>query len=242
MTTSDFSNFCYTPRVRRSLLGLLLAAAACAPKTAPEASKTGKAYFAQLGCLACHRVGGEGSAVGPDLTLVGFRYSAAWLDRWMQDPQAWKPGTLMPNSRLSPDARRAVVSYMAGLKGQDWPKGGRPWDAPALADPVAKGRVIYARAGCAGCHGLAGAGGYPNNNVPGGRIPALRGLAGSYSPRELVEKIRRGVPAPQKADPKGPDPLIGMPAWGGLLDDAELDAVASYLFSLPPDPAEKAGW
>ncbi len=214
---------------------------ACA-KGDPTGPAAGRAYFTQAGCASCHKIGAEGSAVGPDLTLVGFRHSAEWLDLFIKDPQAWKKDTLMPNKRMSDSARKAIVDYLAGLKGQDWPKGRRPWDASSLTDPVARGRAIYVRAGCVGCHGAGGAGGYPNPNAKGGLIPALNKTAEGYSKKELIAKIRTGVAQPQKADPAGPAPMIWMPAWEEKLDDAELDAVASYLLTLSPAQAEKSDW
>jgi mono/diheme cytochrome c family protein len=220
---------------------LLLAAAmtACSlkPPTGPVA---GKAYFTQVGCVSCHRVGSSGSAVGPDLTMVGFRHSEKWLDVWLQNPAAWKPGTLMPNKQLSPAAREAIVSYMATLKGQDWPKGGRPWDG--AGDAVARGRLVYLRAGCVACHGQGGTGGSPNNNVTGNKIPALANASETYTKSELIVKIKNGVLAPVKADPRGPDPLVWMPKWGDVLDEGEIDAVASYLLSLKSAKDEKSDW
>lgn len=227
-----------TAAMRPLLLLSVLLAAACA-RTAPSGPAAGKAYFVQAGCSSCHKIGDEGSAAGPDLTLVGFRQSPAWLDLFIKDPQAWKKDTLMPNKRVSDEARAAMVAYLSGLKGQDWPKGSRPWDAPSLIkDPVARGRVIYGRAGCAGCHGLAGEGGYPNNNVKGGLIPPVSKVKDGFSKAELVAKLRMGVPRSQKADERGPEPMIRMPAWGEILDDAELDALAEYLFSLAPAGAK----
>lgn len=225
----------------KRLVPLALLLAACS-KPAPVGPGAGKAYFKQVGCTSCHRVGAEGSATGPDLSFVGLRHSAAWLDLWMKDPSAWKPDTLMPNSRLPAEARKAIVEYMAGLKGQDAPPGRRAWDDPALKDPVARGRVLYARAGCVACHGLAGAGGYPNNNVKGGQIPALLKVSEGYNKAELIKKIRVGVPSPMKADANGPEPLVTMPGWGAVLDDSELDAVASYLLSLTPASTGSEGW
>lgn len=214
-----------------------LAACSMKPPTGPVA---GKAYFTQVGCASCHLIGGAGSAVGPDLTLVGFRHSSQWLDLFIKDPQAWKPGTRMPNKQLSPAAREAIVAYLSGLKGQDWPQGGRPWDG--VADPVERGHLIFARAGCIACHGAAGAGGYPNNNVAGGKIPALANVAETYTKAELIAKIKRGVPAPVKADPKGPDPMVFMPSWGSVLSDAEIGSVADYLLTLKPAGAGRSDW
>ena len=211
-----------------------LLAAACG-KPAPSGPAAGKAYFVQAGCAACHKIGDLGSAVGPDLTMVGLRHTPEWLDLFIKDPQAWKKDTLMPNRRIGDEARKAIVEYLAMLKGQDWGEGQRPWDAAALTDdPVARGRVLYNRAGCVGCHGVDGAGGFPNNNVKGGLIPPLKKASEGFSKAELVAKIRKGVAHPQKDDENGPAPMIRMPAWEGTLNDGELDAVASYLLSLTP--------
>ena len=224
---------------RLVILSITAALCACSMQP-PSGPAAGKAYFAQVGCASCHRVGGEGSALGPDLTLVGFRHSPQWLDVWLKDPQAWKPGTLMPDKRLSPAARGAIVSYLAELKGQDWPKGGRPWDGES--DAVARGKLIFLRAGCVACHGQGGVGGYPNNNVAGAKIPALANVSETFSKAELIAKIKRGVAPTVKADASGPAPLVWMPSWGQVLDDAEIDAVASYLLTLKPNHQEKSDW
>lgn len=219
------------------LLLVVLVSAACGKSESSSPTSAGKAYFNQAGCASCHKIGDEGSAVGNDLTFVGYRHNAAWLDLFIKDPQAWKKDTLMPNRLLSTEARAAIVAYLAAQKGQAWAEGARPWDK--IADPVAKGRVIYARAGCIGCHGMGGAGGYPNNNVAGGLIPKLDAARETYTKPELIAKIKKGV-SPAKNDPKGPEPMIRMPAWGEQLGDEELDAVASYLLSLNPANAEKS--
>ncbi len=226
--------------MRKSVFLLAAAALAACSGQPPAGPVAGKAYFVQAGCSACHRVGALGNAVGPDLTFVGFRHSAAWLDVWIKDPRAWKPGTLMPNKELSPDARAAIISYLMEQQGQEWPKGARPWDG--VSDATARGRLIYLRAGCVACHGQGGAGGYPNNNVAGGKIPALNNVSETYTKTELIAKIRNGVPAPMKADPKGADPLVWMPTWGKVLDDGELDAVATYLLTLKAADAQKSDW
>ena len=225
--------------MKRLIIFAALLSSACA-KGDPTGPAAGKAYFTQAGCASCHKIGAEGSAVGPDLTLVGFRHSAEWLDLFIKDPQAWKKDTLMPNKRMSDAARKAIVDYLAGLKGQDWPQGGRPWNE--IKDPLIRGRAIYVRAGCVGCHGVGGAGGYPNPHAKGGLIPALNKTSEGYWKKELIAKIRVGVPQPQKADPTGPAPMISMPAWSAKLDDAELDAVASYILTLTPTKTEKTDW
>lgn len=88
----------------------------------------GAQQFTASGCIGCHTVRGqEGAAgtIGPDLTHVGSRttIAGATLDRtdenvarWLHDPQAIKPGSLMPNLSLSPEAVDKLVAYLDGLK------------------------------------------------------------------------------------------------------------------------------
>lgn len=212
-----------------ALIALSLLAAAC--KQEEHLPPSGKAVYAALNCRVCHRIGAEGGLSAPDLTYVGFRKSHAWLDVWLKDPAAWRPGTQMPNPHLSDPARAALVDYLSSLKGQDF-DGHKPWDDPQYAGkPVERGHVIFAKAGCITCHGVGGAGGYPDNNVAGGMIPALTHVKETYTKAELVAKITNGS-QPAKADPNGPDPLLFMPSWGQTLSKDEISDVADYVLSL----------
>jgi cytochrome c oxidase subunit 2 len=78
-------------------------------------------------CSSCHTVDGTSArgTVGPNLTGVGSRlYIAAGtlrntdanLARWLRDPQAVKPGALMPDLHLSQAQIDALVAYLRGLK------------------------------------------------------------------------------------------------------------------------------
>lgn len=46
--------------------------------------------FRNKGCSGCHSIGGQ---VGSALDVVGDRYSAESLYKWLNDPAAVKPGT-----------------------------------------------------------------------------------------------------------------------------------------------------
>jgi len=186
------------------------------------AAPSGRALFDAEGCAACHRIAGRGGNAGPDLTLVGFRHGPGWLDLWLSSPHVWKSDTQMPEFRLRAPERQALVSYLASLTTPDFRDG-----------PPLDGKALFARAGCAACHGAQGRGGHPNNNVPGGLIPALTGAAQGYTAAELTRKISEGA-RPEKADPSGQAPMVAMPAWGQLLTPAEIDALAGYVLSLAP--------
>jgi mono/diheme cytochrome c family protein len=222
----------------RSLLILVVAAllSACSGGSAPTSK--GEAYFKGYGCVKCHQIGDMGHAWGPDLTMIGFRKSPEWLDLWLKDPHAWKKQTVMPNFNLPDSTRAELVKFLSEQKGQAWEKSGRPWNHPDLKDSVAKGEVLFTRAGCIGCHGQKGAGGFPNNNVIGGQIPSLSKVFEGYTKEELLHKIEGGVISDPE-DPSQPKPMIFMPKWGDQLSKQELNYVVDYLFSLAPK--KKAG-
>lgn len=203
----------------------------------------GKAVFEAYNCQLCHTVGGQGGTLGPDLTFVGFRKEAAFLDAWLKDPHAWKKHVSMPNFRLADRMRADLVAYLASLDGSAYLNGRKPWDEKAFhEDSVARGREIYSRVGCVTCHGKDGSGGYPNNNVVGGLIPALKSVADGYSREELIDRIRKGVRHPAMADPEGPEPLLYMPRWEAKLKAEEIEAVADYLLSLKPAGGGGDAW
>ncbi|UPT75835.1 MAG: cytochrome c [Elusimicrobiota bacterium] len=214
---------------------VILLAAACSSKQSASTDPVvrGERAFNGLGCVKCHVIGDSGHNWGPDLTMLGFRKSAVWIDQWLKNPHEWNPKTVMPNFNLDDAARADLVAYLSAQKGQAWKE--KPWKtAAAAALPAAeRGKIVFNSVGCVTCHAKDGYGGYPNNNVAGGLIPSLSKVTEGYSKHELLEKIKAGaVPIPVSSSQ--PKPLLEMPKWGGQLDDSEINAVVEYLWSLAP--------
>ncbi|MEK7279547.1 MAG: c-type cytochrome [Nitrospirota bacterium] len=70
----------------------------------------------KIGCIACHRVGGEGGTVGPFLDRSGFRLQPEYIFRWAKNPQAFLKNTKMPNFGLSDEDALAITFYLGTLK------------------------------------------------------------------------------------------------------------------------------
>jgi cytochrome c oxidase subunit 2 len=95
------------------------------PPPAGDAAAGGQ-VFARSACALCHAVRGTGAGggVGPDLTHVASRRTLAGrlpnrtgeLMAWIADPQALKPGVLMPAVPLATDELRQVVAYLQTLR------------------------------------------------------------------------------------------------------------------------------
>jgi cytochrome c oxidase subunit 2 len=101
---------------------------AVAASPATDLQRRGQQVFANSTCSQCHMVRGTaaGAQVGPDLTHVGSRTqiaagvldnSAQNLARFIKDPNAVKPGALMPSFQtFSDDDLEALAAYLDGLK------------------------------------------------------------------------------------------------------------------------------
>jgi nitric oxide reductase subunit C len=64
-------------------------------------------------CIACHALGGQGGAVGPALDGIGDRRSYDELVAWLRDPQAVKPGALMPKLPLSDTDVNELAAFLS---------------------------------------------------------------------------------------------------------------------------------
>jgi len=101
--------------------------------------------------------------------------------------------------------------------------------------PSDRGREVFRKYGCAGCHGPEGKGGVPNPNAKTAQqIPALTFVADSYTKAELKKLVQAGQRDIVAMDPHLPPPPLYMPAWGSTIKDAEIDDLVAYLFSLKP--------
>ncbi|MBI5594940.1 MAG: c-type cytochrome [Elusimicrobia bacterium] len=231
-------------RIRNALLFAFVSAFCACAQAHNDPVARGRAVFASYDCKKCHMVAGVGGTLGPDLTFVGFRKDPEFLDTWLKAPGAWKADVSMPNFHFQPQVRADLVAYLATLKGDAYlssPR--RPWDAPEFAaDPVKRGAEIYRRVGCISCHNKAGKGGYPNNNVVGGLVPALVNVSDGFTKEEVVKKVLEGVRHPVKQDAGGPEPLLYMPKWEEKLKKDEVEVVAEYLFSLKPKTSGGDSW
>lgn len=195
----------------------------------------GRALMQAYDCYGCHRVGAEGRFVGPDLTWIGFRKGREWETAWLRNPEAFKPGTFMPDFHLSEPELAAITAYLATLQGQRHAEA-QDWRDPMISD-VDRGEIVFRRFGCNGCHGDRGAGGWPNPNYVGGKVPALTTVAEGYSREELMDVIRKG--RVQNVDnPALPPPPFKMPAWGDRISEREMTYLVTYLFSLMTAPAQ----
>lgn len=89
--------------------------------------KNGEALFNQKTCANCHNIAGteaEGN-IGPNLSHLGSRKTLLTgildntpenLAKWLDNPQAVKPGAHMPDFRFNEHELKSLVAYLHSLK------------------------------------------------------------------------------------------------------------------------------
>ena len=87
----------------------------------------GNPAFQSFSCVSCHTIKGTPAKgkFGPDLTHLMSRQTLAAgaiantrenLRQWVKDPQAAKPGSLMPSLQLTDQELGQVVNYLESLQ------------------------------------------------------------------------------------------------------------------------------
>lgn len=118
---------------------------------AQEAVSKGRRIFETVGCLACHRVGEQGTTgllSGGDLSRVAEKRPAAFFARWLASPSEWNRDHRMPVYELSAGERGELSAYLSTLKGAAPAKEPRP----SAEGNATRGKQLFARLECHSCH------------------------------------------------------------------------------------------
>jgi len=177
----------------------------------------------------------------PNLTHLATRltlgaglvdFNEAELTAWIKDPGSVKPGNRMEAlaqvyraGGLSDDQIKAVVAYLMTLKPA--PPGESSLPPAPSADPVARGKQIFASAGCSGCHSTG------SDAILG---PGLGGIAQRAANRKsgmsASDYLHESIVNPTAYIVQGFSPV--MPGnFGQTLTAADIDALVAYLETLP---------
>ncbi len=65
-----------------------------------------------LGCYGCHRLGDQGSDIGPDLSEQSEKLNRDWLFRWLKKPEAYMPDSKMGDFHLTDEDAAALADYL----------------------------------------------------------------------------------------------------------------------------------
>ena len=200
-------------------------------KTIPGPA-AGRRLFEEKGCIGCHSLGGKGGNIGPPLDEVAKRHNAQWIVGHFKNPQAVSPGSVMPQFNFTEQETRALTEFLLSLTDTNvigFLK------VPGAASPLERGKAVFKKYGCAGCHGPDAQGGVPNPNAKTAQqVPGLKFVGAGYTKDELRKRILNGQREIPVMDPKKAAAPLYMPPWNGKIAEGELNDLVEYLMSLAP--------
>jgi mono/diheme cytochrome c family protein len=212
-----------------------LPARAPARLTIDAAADEGRYLVEDRNCFACHRpdekdrvAAGLTGRQGPDLSRVGERVHAAWIDRWLEAPDRMRPGAVMPRL-FSDDAtgraeRYAAARYLASLGGPvpaDRTDRNRPRSSPT------GGERLFGSLGCLACHSERPKDKGQRTKEDDRRISSFVLGPSSFPLSGLGAKTTQAKLAAYLANPLAVDPSGRMPHM--LLQKQEAEDLAAYL-------------
>jgi len=189
--------------------------------------------FVLFACAQCHGLDGKGG-VSPDvpaLTSAGKALSTAQLraiiDHGLgESANPTKPYMPVWGAVISSQQVSDIAAYLhAGLPSVP---DATPVVVPQGQGQVVAGSALYQRYGCINCHGPNGLGGVPNPLSPDKTIPPLSGQdfrSEFNTDAKIIDVIRSGSVI-------GKAPIVSMPHWGGIIPDADLQALVAYIKTL----------
>jgi cbb3-type cytochrome oxidase cytochrome c subunit len=94
------------------------------PKEAPklddmspsEQINLGNKLYNEKGCKACHQIGSDGGAVGPNLSNVGNRLRPGFIFKYLENPRKFKAEVVEPNYGFTERERIYLTNYLMTLK------------------------------------------------------------------------------------------------------------------------------
>jgi quinol---cytochrome-c reductase cytochrome c subunit len=202
------------PPVLRRALAAAAVAASLPATAAAQTGDIGRQLYAQH-CAECHGSQGDGqSGLGPSLVGVGELAADFYLRTGYMPLH--DPGAQPTRNDPEFDEREldALIAYVASLGA------GPPVPSPQPdRGNVSEGQRLFS-ANCAGCHQIAGQGGF----VTGATVPPLD----RATPVQVAEAVRLG-------------PYV-MPHFDSRhISDAQLDSLVAYV-EYAQDPDDRGGW
>jgi mono/diheme cytochrome c family protein len=224
---------------------LLLVVSATSAHASVEAGET---LFKARGCAGCHKVNGQGGAIGPDLSNEAAKgHDREWHIKHFLDPSGVTPGSMMPRLVKTREEAGDLADYVMSLGAEAVPAPGAastpeaapapeekteaappaPAAAPApapVSEPSAeRGQALFRKKGCTGCH-------------------RIRGQGGSIGPDLTFEGEVAGHDADwhrrHLADPRAVTPGSTMPPF--RLSEAETADLIAFLTSQVHRPEDRA--
>ncbi len=116
----------------------------------------GEILIEKNNCLGCHKIGGQGGTVGPDLSFQGERINPEWMTDFLMNPTKIRPvgvePTRMPTFGFSEEQAQQLTAYFADAGKASYPYY-QPKKTKLSGEDMDKAWKIYFQTfSCQSCH------------------------------------------------------------------------------------------
>ena len=178
------------------------------PKPSGEVGR----IFTRYKCLSCHKIGGHGGKLAPDLAFEGSKVQKEWLKNYLEKPYAIRPYLVERMPRFNMTAKEAdIVSEYVELVFRNNEIDAKPFSK--TGDPDIGRKLYFDKYVCQSCHSIDGEGGYYG--------PALENVANRLKPVWLDIRLVN----PHPFEPGAREPALSIP-------DKERINILAYLSTL----------
>jgi mono/diheme cytochrome c family protein len=159
----------------------------------PGRPEIGRDLFADKGCVQCHKVGGVGGSVGPDLVAMGARRSPVEFAAaiWNKAPAMQKAmaAQQIKVPQLGPDEMADLVAYLYSVR------------YFASGGSIPRGWLVASKKACLNCHSV-----YGERGKPASDLTRAKGLDSSAA--VIAALWNHTVVTPTIAGKKAPWPMF----------------------------------
>jgi mono/diheme cytochrome c family protein len=99
-----------------AMLAVLVAGLVTPARAAAGNAANGQKLYASQGCAACHKIGGKGGKIGPDLSKEGKKHDGKWMVAFLKDPRSKIAKGSMPPVKASAKELQDLSAYLLTLK------------------------------------------------------------------------------------------------------------------------------
>ena len=188
----------------------------------------GRFLFEEASCIRCHQADDKDHVAnglkwrqGPDLSKIGARAHAGWMERWLDSPRKMRPGAAMPelfgHDETGRAERYAVARYLATLGGPVKANAKKTKPQDYLLSAL-RGQSLFNSIGCVACHNAEGNRDEANTFFG----PLVNHPLHALGSKTTTEKLAEYLKNPLAVDPSGRMPHL-------LLDDREATDIARFL-------------
>lgn len=123
----------------------------------------GQVLVGESRCISCHSIHGRGGKLAPELERIGDKVRPQWLPNFLNNVHYYQPEKVMLEYHFTEQNALDISAYLLeefSDEEYELPEGAADLEQPIPVsrrqERVAKGKSIFAKKGCGGCHAIDG--------------------------------------------------------------------------------------